>query len=112
MILLGLLSGFVVNVISLPDFDWVSLGAAFVSVFLAGLTSLVIFTVLKRRNVNGAICALAATFARAMIVGTGLAAVVLAQQKNAAFYMLCFLVVFYMGMLPVCTWLTMQPRKQ
>ena len=111
MLLIAFLSGCVASMVTLRDLTWASPVAAFVSVFLAGLLSLVIVGILQKHNANGVICVMAGIIIRMTLIGAAIIIVVLTQQKNIAFYVLCFSIVYYLGMLPVCLWLTIRPQK-
>ena len=111
MLLIAFLSGCVASMVTPRDLTWASPVAAFVSVFLAGLLSLVIVGILQKHNANGVICVMAGIIIRMTLIGAAIIIVVLTQQKNVAFYVLCFSIVYYLGMLPVCLWLTIRPQK-
>ena len=112
MFAIGLLSGLVASAISLQDFNWFAPGLAFASVFLAGFVSLLVTCLLGNRDTDPIVSAMSGTFIRTALIAATIVIVVITQPKNVAFYVLCFSIVYYLGMLPVCTWLTIRSSKQ
>jgi hypothetical protein len=110
MVLLGLGAGLIVVLVSPRGFEWNAFTTAFVCVFLSGLLSLVSTGLLKRQNTNEVINVLFCTLIRTGLIGIAIIIVVITQSKNFAFYMLCFSIIFYMGMVTLNTWLVL-PAK-
>jgi hypothetical protein len=110
MVLIGLVAGLGVALISPRGFETNALTIAFVCVFLSGLISFGANGLLKRQNINEVINVLFCTFIRTGLVGVAIVAVAITQSKNFAFYMLCFSIIFYMGMVSLNTWLVL-PAK-
>ncbi len=105
MILIGLLAGLGVTLISPKEFTWGSFGTAFSGVFLVGLLSLVLTGLIRKKISNDVVNVLTGTIFRTTLIGGFIIVVVVTQSKNFAFYMLCFSVVFYFGMVFLNAWL-------
>ena len=111
MIVIGLSAWLGVAVISPPDFEWASLGTAFACVFLAGLISLTATGTIKRQINNDVVKVLFGTVVRTGLIGVAIVTVVVTQSKNFAFYMLCFSIIFYLGMVFLNTWLMLPVKR-
>jgi hypothetical protein len=110
MILIGLVAGLIIVLISPHGFQWNAFTTSFLCVFLSGLISMGSTGLLKRQNTNDVISILFGTLLRSALIGTAIVFVVITQSKNFAFYMLCFSIVFYLGMVSLNTWLVL-PAK-
>jgi hypothetical protein len=100
-----MMMGFAVAIISPTDFEWSSLGTAFVCVFLAGLVSLMVTAKTSRKTGNSVTGVLIGTITRATMIGILLIVVVATQRKNFALYVLCFSILFYLAMISLNAWL-------
>ena len=110
MFLLGLTVGLVVAIIVPRGFEWSSLGISFVCVFLAGLISQTVTGVMRRRGTNDIVSALTGTVFRTGIVAVFIVVIIVTQRKDYAFCVLCFSILFYLGMIALNAWLVM-PAK-
>jgi len=105
MILIGVVVGLIAVLILPTDFEWSSVVTAFLCVFLIGLISLVFHGLLKPQITNDIVRVMFGTLFRATLTSMAIVIVVITQPKHFAFYMLCFSIVFYMGMVSLNTWL-------
>jgi len=105
MILIGLVAGLITALISPIDFEWGAFATAFLCVFLVGIISLVSPGLMKRQTTNDIVRIMFGTLFRATLSGMAIVIVVITQPKTFAFYMLCFSVIFYLGMVFLNTWL-------
>ena len=111
MVLIGLTAGIVIAIISPPDFEWNALGIAFTCVFLVGLISLAVTGIMRGRVANDVVNVLAGILVRTLLIGVLLIIVILTHRKSFAFYVLCFSILFYLGMISLNAWLVM-PAQQ
>jgi len=107
MVLTGVVAGLIAVLIFPNKFEWSAVVTAFLCVFLIGLISLVSPGLLKRQITNDIVRIMFGTLFRATLTGMAIVIVVITQPKNFAFSMLCFSIVFYMGMVSLNTWLTL-----
>ena len=107
MFLVGLAVGLVIAFISPPGLVWSSLGISFVCVFLAGLISLVATGMMRQLVSNDIVRVLTGTVVRTGLIGVFLVVIIVTQQKNFVLYVLCFSMLFYLGMISLNTWLVL-----
>jgi len=112
MVLIGLVVWLLVVLISPRGFEWSALTVAFLCVFLSGLISMGSTGWLRRQNTNDVINVLFGTLIRTTLIGTTIVIVITTQSKNFAFYMLCFSMFFYLGMVFLNTWLILPNKSQ
>ena len=111
MILIGAVAGIIVTLFVPHGFEWNAFTTAFLCVFLSGLVSIGSAGLLKRKNANDVINVLFCTLIRTALIGTAIVIVVITQSKNFAFYMLCFSIFFYLGMVSLNTWLILPAKN-
>jgi len=110
MVLIGLVTGLIVTLIAPHGFERNAFTTAFLCVFLSGLISMGSSGLLARQKTHDVVNILLGTLIRTALIGTAIVIVVVTQSKNFAFYMLCFSIIFYMGMVSLNTWLVL-PAK-
>jgi len=103
--------GVVVMVIGFQELKWTSFFIGLGAVLLAGWVSLVVTYGVRNYYKKEMTEVLLAMTSRMAILGTFIITVTITQPRSFVISTFCFLIVFYLGFLPVNVWLT-TPIKQ
>lgn len=104
MFMIGLLTGIVVKMVTSQPSVWSALETAFLCVFFTGLISIVVIEVLKRQITNKLAKIVFGELCRTTLIGIVFVIIVFTQTRQFTISMVCFSIVFYLGMVVIITW--------